>query len=58
VIDDTLQSFYKLNFELRHEHGYSLTEIENMLPWEREVFTFMIIKRLQEKKEALQNANR
>jgi len=35
-----------------HEFNYSLTEIENMMPWERDVFSFMIIKRLKEKTEA------
>jgi len=40
-----------LNFELIHELHYSLTELENMLPWEREIYTYMILARLREKKE-------
>ncbi len=31
------------------EHHYSLTELENMMPWEREVYVSMLIKHLKEK---------
>jgi len=54
VIDDTLESFYGLNFELTVERYYTLSEIEDMLPWEREVFAFMTMKRIQEKAEEAQ----
>ena len=33
-----LESYYKLNFSLIQFHKYSLTEIENMIPWERDVY--------------------
>ena len=29
-------------------HKYSLTEIENLIPWEREVYVSLIIQRLKE----------
>lgn len=32
-------------------HKYSLTEIENMLPWEREVYVGLLMKYLEEEKE-------
>jgi len=52
VIDESLESFYRLNFELTQgQFNYSLTEVENLMPWEREIYTYMIIKRLQEEKE-------
>jgi hypothetical protein len=34
-----------------HEHKYSLTELENMLPWEREVYIGMLITHLKKKAE-------
>jgi len=55
VISDNLSSFYKLNFDMIHEFNYSLTEIENMMPWERDIFTYMIVARMKEKKEAEEN---
>jgi len=31
------------------EHQYSLTELENMMPWEREVYVSMLIGHLKKK---------
>jgi hypothetical protein len=33
------------------EHQYSLTELENMVPWEREVYVNMLIIHLKSKAE-------
>ena len=33
------------------EHGYSLTELENMMPWEREVYIGMLVTHLKKKAE-------
>ena len=32
-----LESYYKTNFALMQHHKYSLTELENMIPLEREL---------------------
>jgi len=41
------------------EHQYSLTELENMMPWEREVYVSMLVQHLKKKadrkKEQQQN---
>ena len=29
-------------------HKYSLTELENMLPWEREIYIIMLMRYLRE----------
>ena len=34
----SLESYYKINFALSQDHKSSLTELENMIPWEREVY--------------------
>jgi hypothetical protein len=31
-----------------HQHNYSLTEIESMLPWEREIYVSMLQQYLEE----------
>ena len=36
-----------------HHHKYSLTELENMMPWEREVYMGLLMEHLQEEKERL-----
>ena len=46
-----LESYYKVNFALIQHHKYSLTEIENMMPWEREVYTILLEQHLKEEEE-------
>jgi bifunctional N-acetylglucosamine-1-phosphate-uridyltransferase/glucosamine-1-phosphate-acetyltransferase GlmU-like protein len=39
-------------------HKYSLTELENMLPWEREIYLTMLIKYLEEENEKIKMQQR
>ena len=32
-------------------HNYSLTELEHMIPWEREIYIAMLLNWLEEEKE-------
>ena len=34
-------------------HKYSLTELENMIPWEREIYITLLMKYLQEEADKL-----
>jgi hypothetical protein len=34
-------------------HKYSLTELENMLPWERNIYVGLLLKYLEEEKERI-----
>ena len=52
-----LESYYKLNFALIQHHKYSLTEIENMIPWERDVYVGLLQAHLEEEKLKQQQAN-
>jgi hypothetical protein len=37
-------------------HNYSLTELENMIPWERDIYVSLLLNWLQEQeKEAAKN---
>ena len=31
-------------------HNYSLSDLENMLPWEREIYVDMLVQHLKEEK--------
>ena len=42
MIHMDLASYYKLNFSLMQYHKYSLTEIENMMPWERDIYLALL----------------
>jgi hypothetical protein len=48
-----LENFYKLNFSLMQYHKYSLTEIENMMPWERDVYVILLKNHLEEEEEKI-----
>ena len=43
---------------MMQHHKYSLTELEDMLPWEREVYIGLLIKHLEEEKERIDRENR
>ena len=45
-----LESYFKINFALIQHHKYSLTEIENMMPWERDIYVAMLKNHLEEEK--------
>ena len=32
-------------------HNYSLSDIENMMPWERDIYVQMLVAYIKEKKE-------
>ena len=49
--DNSLENFYKTQFALIHHHKYSLTELENMLPWEREIYINQLVQYLKEENE-------
>tara|TARA_R100000697_G_C5358546_1_gene173891 strand:- start:319 stop:495 length:177 start_codon:yes stop_codon:yes gene_type:complete len=44
----SLESYFKLNFAMMQHHKYSLTEIENMMPWEREIYTGLLTQYIEE----------
>tara|TARA_B100001142_G_scaffold320322_1_gene365166 strand:+ start:399 stop:572 length:174 start_codon:yes stop_codon:yes gene_type:complete len=52
-----LENYYKLNFALLQYHKYSLTEIENLIPWEREVYVELLKAHLEDEKLKAQQAN-
>ena len=45
---ENLESYYKVNFALMQHHKYSLTELENMIPWEREVYLSLLQEYIEE----------
>jgi len=53
----SLEGSYRLNFSLMQYHKYSLTEIENMLPWERDIYVALLQQHLDEEKLKHQQAN-
>jgi len=49
---------YNTNFSLMQHHKYSLSELENMIPWEREIYLSLLVNHIQEENERIKNQNR
>ena len=47
---NTLKNYYETNFSLMQYHKYSLSEIENWIPWERELYINLLIQYIEKKK--------
>jgi hypothetical protein len=45
---ENLESYFKTNFALIQHHKYSLTELETMIPWEREVYVSLLHNFIEE----------
>ena len=45
---EDLESYFKTNFALMQHHKYSLTDLENMIPWEREVYLNLLQQYIEE----------
>ena len=44
----SLESYYKVNFALLQHHKWSLSEIEGMLPWEKEIYVSLLQQHIEE----------
>tara|TARA_Y100000816_G_scaffold22921_1_gene14744 strand:+ start:264 stop:440 length:177 start_codon:yes stop_codon:yes gene_type:complete len=53
----SLESYFKLNFALMQHHKYSLTEIENMMPWERDIYVALLNQYIEEENLKAQQAS-
>lgn len=51
-------NFYQINFGMMQYHKYSLEELENMIPFEREIYVTMLMNYLEEEKERLKERSK
>ena len=52
---ESVYNYYNTNFQLMQHHKYSLTELDDMIPWERDVYVNLLLAHLKEE-EARQKA--
>jgi len=52
-----LESYFKINFSLITHYKYSLTEIENMMPWERDIYLALLNQFVEEENLKAQQNN-
>ena len=53
-----LENYFKLNFALLQYHKWSLTEIENMVPWERDIYVILLKNHLDEQEQKMQQRSK
>lgn len=51
---ENLRNYFKTNFTLMQHHKYSLTELENMMPWEKQIYVSMLVQYVKEQNEQMQ----
>ena len=51
---NNLGNYYRLSFQLMQHHKYSITELENMIPFERDIYVAMLLDYLEEEKQKAQ----
>lgn len=56
---DNLTNYYKTNFALMQHHKYSLTELEDMMPFEREIYIILLTQfiKAENERQKQQEAN-
>ncbi|BCU95828.1 MAG: hypothetical protein CM15mV10_2140 [uncultured marine virus] len=51
LLHNTLRQYYDTNFALIHHHKWHIEHIENLMPWEKEIYVTMLIDFLREGRE-------
>ena len=42
---------------MMQHHKYSLTELDNMMPWEREIYVNLLLQHIEEENERIKKEN-
>ena len=50
---NSLENYFRTNFMLMEEHKYSLTEIENMMPFERQIYVLLVNEYIKKKEDEM-----
>ena len=53
---ETLANYIQTNFGLVQHHNWSLTELENMMPWEREIYVSLLLQHLEDQELEMKQA--
>ena len=52
---ESLINYYKTNFTLMQHHKYTLEDLDNMIPFEREIYIMLISQHVAEENEINQS---
>jgi hypothetical protein len=57
MLHSDIVSYYKINFALMQHHKYTLSDIENMYPFERDIYLALLESYIEEQNLKAQQAN-
>lgn len=52
-----LENYYKINFAVKQFHKWSISEVENYIPWERDIYLALLENHIEEENRKRQNEN-
>jgi hypothetical protein len=53
MMHDSLGNMLQMNFQMMQHHHYSLNDIENMIPWERQIYIGLLVNHVKEHNEEM-----
>jgi len=54
---NNIENYFRLNFVMKKYHDFSLTEVEDMMPWERDAYVTLLREWVEEEKERQRSAS-
>lgn len=54
---DSLLNYYKTNFALMQHHKYNLSDLEDMIPFERDIYIMLLSQYIEEENDRIQQQN-
>ncbi len=57
-INGDLGEYYQQIFSMANHHGYSIKELESMIPWERGIYVDLLIKHIEDENKKIEERNK
>ena len=54
----SLEVYFEYTFSLMHNFKWSMSDVENMLPWERDIYLMKLEQQLKEEKKQQEESER
>lgn len=54
---DTLANYYQVLFTMKQHHHWSIQEIENLLPWEKQIYQTMLQREIEAENDRIRQRN-
>ena len=55
---DNLVNYYQINFAMANSGAFRVEEIENMIPWERQIYISILVNHVEEENIRLESSTR